>query len=147
MVKRKKDLQEFRGTVGLRLRKARKEIHLTQREMAGKLDMDTTSITGIEIGKAFPSFPTLYNLWKIFRISAEWMIYGEGEMFVDGSNPKDTKIQDIYPDIPDDKNTQELLFWLQDDFVRHTLISEFLELKILKHPGYFVQKKKEEEMG
>ena len=103
------------------------------------LGMDALSIGGIEKGKAFPSIPIMLYIMENFHISPLWIISGEGEMFLTGELEEKSihKIQEIYPDIPDDERTKEFLFWLQDDFVRHSLIKEFLEMKKVKYPDYF----------
>ena len=44
-----------------------------------------------------------------------------------GSKPV---IQDVYPGIPFSREALDLIYWLQDDFVRPSLIARFNELRV-----------------
>lgn len=48
--------------LGKRIKKLRKEAGLTQEKLAELIDIETTSLSGIESGRHFPSLPTLERI-------------------------------------------------------------------------------------
>lgn len=65
-----------------RIRKLRKMLDLTQREFAERIGMKSNTIATYEMGRAFPSDPTINNICKEFDVNETWLRTGEGEMFV-----------------------------------------------------------------
>ena len=65
-----------------RIRKLRKALDLTQKEFAERIGMKSNTIATYEMGRAFPSDPTINNICKEFNASEAWLRTGEGEMFV-----------------------------------------------------------------
>ena len=65
-----------------RIRKLRKALDLTQREFAEHIGMKSNTIATYEMGRAFPSDPTINNICKEFNVNEAWLRNGEGEMFV-----------------------------------------------------------------
>lgn len=48
--------------LGKRIKELRKEAGLTQEKLAELIDIETTSLSGIESGRHFPSLPTLERI-------------------------------------------------------------------------------------
>ncbi len=64
-----------------RIRKLRKTLDLTQRQFAERIGMKSNTIATYEMGRAFPSDPTINNICKEFSVREEWLRTGEGDMF------------------------------------------------------------------
>lgn len=64
-----------------RIRKLRKALDLTQREFAERIGMKPNTIATYEMGRAFPSDPSINNICKEFDVNEEWLRTGEGKMF------------------------------------------------------------------
>lgn len=142
---------ELKRSIGLRFKEARIAISKTQKELAAMLGMNTSSIAGIEIGKAFPSIPIMLFLKENFDISPLWIMSGEGKMFVTGKLPgnrnRKPNVRDIYPGIPDNEKTRDLLSWMQDEFVLHHLVGTLMEMKVIRYPDYFKKVAEEKKEG
>lgn len=66
-----------------RFKLLRKKIKLTQKELANILHINQSTIQAYENGKAFPSSKKLEILFREFNININWIITGEGEMFLE----------------------------------------------------------------
>ena len=73
-------------TIGERIKKVRKELNLTQQNLADKISIKQNSVALIESGKRNPSEQTLTLICREFRVSEDWLKNGKGEMFVDTDN-------------------------------------------------------------
>ena len=60
--------------IGLRIRQARKEKHLSQAELADLMNISIPYISELETGKANFSIDTLIKLTEALQISADWLI-------------------------------------------------------------------------
>ena len=72
--------------IGERIKKVRKELNLTQQNLADKISIKQNSVALIESGKRNPSEQTLTLICREFRVSEDWLKNGKGEMFVDTDN-------------------------------------------------------------
>lgn len=66
--------------IGDKLRKLRKQLGLSQSELAQKLCLADTSISAYELEKNEPSIDTLKKLSKLFNISVDEIIGNDFEM-------------------------------------------------------------------
>lgn len=67
--------------IGSALRRARKELHLTQAEFAEPLSISGSYVSDIEKGKAIPSEAVIREIIAKYRINRDWLMHGEGDMF------------------------------------------------------------------
>ena len=72
-----------REAIGNRLREVRIIKNCKQREFANALWTSVVTMSEVENGKKKPGFDLLYNLSKVYNVSLEYMIHGEGPMFRD----------------------------------------------------------------
>ncbi len=63
-----------------RIKQRRKELSLTQQDVADKLDVTKASISLWENGSTQPKGKNLFALSKVLNCSQEWLLYGEGEI-------------------------------------------------------------------
>ena len=57
----------------------RKDHHLTQQEMADKVGMHITQVRRYEADQAQPSIEILKKISVAFNVTADWLIFEEGE--------------------------------------------------------------------
>ncbi len=69
--------------IGHRFRKFREAIDKTQIELAKELKVYQSTITNMEVGKTYPGIKYLHQLSKDYRLNADWIVNGKGEMFDD----------------------------------------------------------------
>lgn len=70
-------------TIGERLKALRKELDLTQQEVANRIGTTQNNIASYEIGRRNPSAAVINNICKTFNVNEEWLRTGEGEMFAE----------------------------------------------------------------
>lgn len=63
--------------IGLRIRQARKDKHLSQAELADLMNISTPYISELETGKVNFSVDTLIKLTEALQVSADWLIQSE----------------------------------------------------------------------
>lgn len=69
--------------IGLRIIKIRKELGYSQKILAEKANLGRSFISHIEAGSQKPSFDVIVKIIDKFNVSADWLLTGEGQMFVD----------------------------------------------------------------
>ena len=69
--------------IGLQFRELRKQLGLTQKEMARIVGVTPAAISDFEAGKSSPSANLCAVLAKKFKVNLNWLLTGEGEMFVE----------------------------------------------------------------
>jgi len=67
---------------GIRLKKIRCALNLSQEALGDKLNMSRAAIAAAEAGKNGFSQDTLYKLSKIFNVNLNYLICDKGEMFI-----------------------------------------------------------------
>ena len=75
--------------IGDRLKKVRKTLGITQKEMGEPIGLKKENIRDLESGKV--KFSTLHALAieHVFNVSANWMLTGEGVMLLEIDSPKE----------------------------------------------------------
>ena len=79
--------------VGRRLAAARKQVGMTQEQVASKLQIGVNHLSGIERGSRGVAIGTLVELVKLLDVSADYILFGT-EM---EKSPLNTRIQKISP--------------------------------------------------
>ena len=73
---------------GDRFKQARRQIGITQKELAAVLDVSPAYLSLIATDRQPMSEPIAFKMEKLFRFSAEWILYEKGPRRID-SNPDD----------------------------------------------------------
>ncbi len=82
------ELTEF----GQRIKKIRKHLRISQKELAGHLNISNTYLSEIEAGKFKPGFEFFMNMVTKFDVNAKYLFTGEGNFFIDTEDTeKDSK--------------------------------------------------------
>ncbi|MDT2830209.1 helix-turn-helix transcriptional regulator [Vagococcus carniphilus] len=79
------------------LKEKRKELGLTQQEVADHLNVTRQTISNWEVGKSYPDIPTLVEISNFYNLSLDYMLKGD-ERFMEKVK-KDTKQLDRYKTI------------------------------------------------
>lgn len=69
-------MDNFQIEMGLRMKHARRELHLTQEDMAEKLCISVKHYSGIERGVAGASLETLVNVSNLLNVSLDYLVKG-----------------------------------------------------------------------
>ena len=77
---------------GERLRDLRQEKHMTQKQLADKLDLVKGTISAYEQGKKYPSIEVLIKLCNVFQISADYLLGLSDDMQLMKSNLTDEQM-------------------------------------------------------
>jgi len=104
--------------IGKRIRKLRKEEHLTQAEFGERIGVKSNTVTGYESGTRRPSDSVLNYICLVFDVNQTWLRTGEGDMYIP---------------IPDFRNSLEVL--LSEEHCNN------IEIRFLR--SYFGLKKNE----
>ena len=68
-------------TIGERIKKVRKEKHLTQQKLAESIGISQNGIALLESGKRNPSDQTILSICRTLRVNETWLRTGEGKIF------------------------------------------------------------------
>jgi len=94
-------MDNLRIDMGTRMKQARKALHLTQEEIAEKLDISVKHYSGIERGVAGLSLETLVKVSNILYISLDYLV--KGTDMTEDYFPQ--RLMDLYLNYPSEKRT------------------------------------------
>jgi len=72
-------------TIGDRIKKIRRELDLTQQELADRIGIKRNTIATYESGRNAPIDAVISLICKTFNVREEWLRTGDGEIFVEMS--------------------------------------------------------------
>lgn len=72
--------------VGQRIKILLKELQISKSAMGRVLNISHTAVANLITEHSNPTINTLIPLLKTYNVNANWLILGEGEMFVDVQN-------------------------------------------------------------
>jgi transcriptional regulator with XRE-family HTH domain len=81
-MKKEKRKMKKETHVSERVRAIRKALDLNQKEFAEGLQAAGSSVSDVENGKYTPNFDLIRNLVKEFKVNIDYLLFGEGEMFM-----------------------------------------------------------------
>ncbi|MDQ1350268.1 MAG: Helix-turn-helix protein [Acidobacteriota bacterium] len=123
--------QKLNQDIGMKLRKFRKGLRLTQAEMVSHFDIGRANYSRIEKGEVFPNVTILHTLKTKFNISLNWLIAAEGETS-DDQMMLDQKQQMSFLSFNEDrKEIEELLHHMgKIPMIRHAVLGFFMEYRM-----------------
>ncbi|MCP4131386.1 MAG: helix-turn-helix transcriptional regulator [bacterium] len=74
---------DFFRELRARMKEARKELKMTQREFGESAGIDRRYVAKVECGSQNPSFKFLRSISIKHKVSLDWLLYGAGEKYVD----------------------------------------------------------------
>lgn len=69
-------------TTGERIKKCRRVLGLSQADFANKIGISRITLARYESGERQPDAGVLLQISRIFKISIDWLLTGQGEMFI-----------------------------------------------------------------
>ncbi len=85
--------------IGQRMKMVRKILNKSQMTLAKELSISKQAVSNIENSKSMPSIPILSKLLIDFNVNINYLLSGEGEMFVHSElkeiSLKDTILQEV----------------------------------------------------
>lgn len=63
--------------IGHRMRRAREDKRLTQKEVADRIGIHNSTIGKYELGEREPDFETVMKLAKVYEVSPVWLLTGD----------------------------------------------------------------------
>lgn len=112
--------------IGQRMKEFRKQLRLTQVEMAPHCGIGRADLSRIEKGEVFPGILLLTTLSKKFRLSLDWILLNEGDML----NPDEETIKKNSGITVYGEELQDLFNYLgKIPLLRHRILALFYEMK------------------
>jgi len=112
--------------VSLRFKEVREIFKLTQKKFADKLSITNSYISEIESGKNISSNVTR-RLAEAFKVSPNWLLLGEGPMFIKGNQNNGAGYGDEVKEL--DEDLKKLIWYCQNSpLVKHTILSFFIRM-------------------
>ena len=103
-------------SIGKRIKKRRKELHLTQTEIKEKTGISSGYMSDIERGNRLPAATTLAQLSEILDCSIDWILTGKSPVSENLISPdigeKDQKLLSLFHEISEE-DQEELLMIAQ----------------------------------
>ena len=127
----------------------RKNLNLSQKEMAEKLDVRQATISDIERGRTEMSNKIVSSLYRVYNVSLDWLYTGRGDMFIrhtDNENIIEAN-KDFYNDYlwgrfsfsENDFEYKQIVYYDQFDmrklkvFINLTLMTLEIVIIVIKH--------------
>ncbi len=125
--------QKLKKQIGVKMRKFRKKLGLTQTEMVSHFDIGRANYSRIEKGEVFPNVLILHTLKTKFNLSLDWLIDAEGvnedetEIMLQGKKKRKENL-----DFGEDSDEVDELFFTMEKIpmIKHAILSHFLEYKL-----------------
>ena len=76
------------------IKKLRKELRLTAQALADNVGIALQTVQNYELGKREPSFAFMYYLLTVYNVNINWLMTGEGSMFIGQDKTDHTKIDE-----------------------------------------------------
>jgi len=115
-------------TIAGRVKSMRETLKLTQRELSQKINVSTASICDVEKGKYKPNCDFLENIASTFNVNLYWLLYGQGEMFLDPAILLGVQSGKYY--IKTDEVRNFLWYYQRSAIVQHSTMAHFYTLLI-----------------
>lgn len=109
------------GSIGSRIRQKRKELHVSQREMAEALGIAPTYLSEIENGKGNPGPDIFIKLGSIYGMNLQYIFLGEEDISIKiEKKPDITRV-----DISDQIDSVDKLLWFmeQSAYIRNSILA------------------------
>jgi transcriptional regulator with XRE-family HTH domain len=119
--------KKFFSEIGKRLLELRKVLGIQQNEMADKVGMHSSYLSDLENGnKSNPGISQLYRIVKQYGVSLDYLVLGEGEMFLPGKEVEEKKIDEF---IPSFEGLADLMWLLNNsNFFKNLMLSQASKL-------------------
>lgn len=122
--------EENKDTVGYRIKQIRKALNIKGKDFAPRLKISGPSLSEIEKGKYYPNFEFMVNISREFNVNLYYLIFGEGEMFVEPGKYTDLEILEELAG--DSSSIRKFLYYFErSEILRFFILSEFKQKLML----------------
>ena len=132
-------------SIGKRIKKRRKELHLTQTEIKEKTGISSGNMSDIERGNRLPAATTLAQLSEILDCSIDWILTGKSPVSENLISPdigeKDQKLLSLFHEISEE-DQEELLMIAQLKYNRTQKSKEAETTSSLSRSGNDIEDRK-----
>ena len=113
-----------------RIKKAREDKKMSQREMVKKLEMYQTTLVTYETGRREPRVGFLTGLMRETGVDGHWLLTGKGDMYGEGKKTvsKEEAIEALFGDNAD-KVVLYLIEAIKDPYLKSILFARAIESK------------------
>jgi transcriptional regulator with XRE-family HTH domain len=109
--------------IASRIRAIRESLHLTQKDLAQRLNISGPTLSEFENGKHPLNFDFIYNIHREFHVNLYYLLYGEGEMFQEQGGPLSQRLDRL---CKVNKDVSKLLeYFEKSEIIRYFLLSQF----------------------
>ena len=112
-----------------RLKEVRKSLKLTQEKFARKMNISPTNLSDIETGKTKPCHDFFYRVLNDFRVNLNYLLSGEGHMFIETGNDKaetaEEKENRFYIDVDSEDVRLFLEYFSKSKIMKYQLLAAF----------------------
>lgn len=110
------------ANIGDRLKAVRTALGLSIDKIGGMTGFSRSLISEVENGYKKPSSIYLYGLLDLFRVNINYILIGEGEMFLNGAN--------VEAETETDDDMKEMLYYMENvSLVKYSVLSFFIDFK------------------
>ncbi len=113
----------------LRIRKARDNKNISQRELSKRLEMYQTTLVNYELGKREPKIGYLMGLIRETGVDGDWLLTGKGDIY--GEKRKQITKEEAIKALFGDKANDMVLFLL--DAIKDSFLSAIMFTKVLEY--------------
>jgi transcriptional regulator with XRE-family HTH domain len=115
--------------IGLRIQVVRKKLSLLQKDFAKSLNISNASLSEMEAGNAKPRFELLYNITKSYNVNLNYLLHGEGEIFM----PNEISRQSVIEITPGHKDFfKEFFYYFNCSHLVRTAMMNYFRTYILE---------------
>ncbi|MCK4766648.1 MAG: helix-turn-helix transcriptional regulator [Candidatus Aminicenantes bacterium] len=115
-----------KSEVGSRIREIRKALNQIQKDFAKVLGISGPALSDIETGKNWPGLEILGKMVKKYNIDIYYVLFGEGEMFIDPLVSSSRGLRDI--GVKDADVREFLGYFGKSRIVQFAVMQKFREL-------------------
>ena len=116
--------EENKDTVGYRIKQIRKALNVKGKDFAPRIKISGPSLSEIEKGKYYPNFEFMVNIAREFNVNLYYLVFGEGEMFIEPGKHTDFGILEEL--VSSSSSIQKFLYYFErSEIIRFFILSQF----------------------
>jgi transcriptional regulator with XRE-family HTH domain len=116
--------ETIKETISDRIKKIRNMLNIKGKDFAPRLKISGPSLSEIENGKYYPNFEFIYNIVREFNVNLYYLIFGEGNMFIEPGKRTDMGILEEL--VSNNKNIRRFIYYFErSEIIRYFILSEF----------------------
>ncbi|MGE5340698.1 MAG: helix-turn-helix domain-containing protein [Candidatus Omnitrophota bacterium] len=121
--------EEFLSEFGSRLRTARQQLKVLQKDFAKKIEVSSSFLSELEKGKNKPGLFVLKRLTLIYNISLDYLINGKGKPFLDekGHSPAILPGDDLLAECDKTRIMELNRYMMYSPYVRYEILKHFID--------------------